>query len=127
MKSRTDVFILMLLLLAGCGHNGGGVAIAPNENDLGQIYSMYQRCVKNTEKPPSGTEDLERYEPIFPAAFRRLKDGKYLVVWNVTSKDPGTILAYEKDVPINGGVVLMADGAVKTMTAEQFKAAGPGS
>ena len=34
-----------------------------------------------------------------------------------------TVLGYEKDVPEKGGAVAMGDGSVKTMTAEQFKAA----
>ena len=32
-----------------------------------------------------------------------------------------TILAYEKDVPASGGLVLMAEGSVRSMTADEFK------
>jgi hypothetical protein len=33
------------------------------------------------------------------------------------------VLAYETEVPEKGGAVLMQDGTVKTMTADEFKSA----
>jgi hypothetical protein len=49
-----------------------------------------------------------------------------VVFWNVdvTVTDNGKyVLGYEKDVPQSGGLVLMADGSVKHMTASEFTAA----
>jgi hypothetical protein len=64
-----------------------------------------------------------QYEGIYPGAVHSLKQGKYVVVWGVKDKDSGTVLAYEKDAPTKGGAVLMADGTVREMTADELKAA----
>ena len=41
-------------------------------------------------------------------------------VFRLTAGTSSTVLAYEKDVPTKGGQVAMADGQVKTMSADQF-------
>jgi hypothetical protein len=89
---------------------------------------MYQLFVKRNQKPPQQLSDLtsKEFAEVNPSAVRGLKDGKYVVVLNVTAKDSGTLLAYEKAAPTQGGAVLMADGTVREMTADALKAALPG-
>jgi hypothetical protein len=41
----------------------------------------------------------------------------------MTAGTSNTVLGYEKAAPEKGGLVLMADGSVRKMTAEEFKAA----
>jgi hypothetical protein len=53
------------------------------------------------------------------------KKGKYVVVWGVSGTEAGKVLAYEKEAPTKGGAAVMADGTVKTMTADELKAAVP--
>ncbi len=86
---------------------------------------MYAHFIKSQQKAPSQLSDLAKrqYEGIYPGAVAALKQGKYVVVWGVNSKDSGTVLAYEKDAPTKGGAVLMADGTVKDMTADELNAA----
>ena len=59
-------------------------------------------------------------------------DGDVVVLWGPSSRtraEEGSedsadeVLAYEKRVPEQGGEVLMKNRTVKTMTADQFKAA----
>lgn len=119
------LLFVALVPLAGCGNSNGAPAVTRDEDVLKQIYAMYRHHIKSQERPPAELEDLAKrqYEGNFPGAVRALTAGEYIVVWNVNSKDSGTVLAYEKDVPEKGGAVLMADGAVKTMSVAQFQSA----
>src|SRR5262249_55131380 len=95
------------------------------KSELSEIYDMYAHFLKSQDRAPKQLSDLTKkeYEGPFLVGHQALASGKYLVVWGVNSKDPGTVLAYEKDAPTRGGAVLMADRTVKTMSAEEFKAA----
>jgi hypothetical protein len=100
-------------------------------NDLKQIGLAYHNYVSAMGKPPASAADIEPYlekDSKVPAA---LKDGTYVVYWNVkftdlTNGTSNTLLGYEKDAPAQGGAVLFADGSAKPVTAEDFaKAAKP--
>jgi hypothetical protein len=113
------------VLTAGC--RGSAVSVASRASiDLKDIHEMYMHFIKSQEKPPAQLSDLAKmeYEGIYPAAVNGLRQGKYVVVWGVKDKDARAPLAYEKDVPTQGGAVVTADGSVRAMTPEQFKAAG---
>ena len=91
---------------------------------LNEVHEIYMSYVKRNQAPPKQFSDLNErsYSEIYPGAFNAIKDGKYVVVWGVSEKDSSTVLAYPKDAPTQGGLVLMADGKVKTMTADQLQA-----
>jgi hypothetical protein len=104
---------------------------AKKVNDLKQIGLAYHNFVSAMGKPPTSAADLEPYlekDSKVPAA---IKDGTYVVYWNVkftdlTNGTSNTLLGYEKDAPTQGGAVLFADGSAKTLTVEDFaKAAKP--
>jgi hypothetical protein len=116
-------FAVGTALAVGCGQKEDKSDLP--ENDLQRVHDLYFRYLKNHEqKPPAKLSDLTSptYEPLFPAAVEALKKGKYVAVYGITDKDGGTVLAYEKDAATGGGRVLMADGTIKTMTADEFKA-----
>ena len=107
--------------VAGCGKS----APAPKQHiDLDNIYEIYQHYIKSHEgTAPAKLADIAaaQYEGIHPVTVKYLKDGNYVVVWNVTGKDASTVLAYEKKAAIEGGAVLMANGSVRNMTADEIK------
>lgn len=124
--NRCWPFALLVFLAAlalGCGGKSGPSS-PPEQIRLKEINEMYWHFVRSQKKPPARLGDLAKrqYEGNYSGAVQALREGKYLVVWGVNSKDAGTVLAYEKDVPARGGPVLMADGTVKEMTAEEFRA-----
>jgi hypothetical protein len=97
-------------------------------NDLKAIVLAYHNCLDATRKPPGKPDDLAPYLKDDPKVLNALRAGQYVVLWNSTIQGmvngtSNTILAYEKDAPTKGGVVAMADGVVKTMTAQEFQAA----
>jgi hypothetical protein len=110
---------------------------------LGLMYHGYQSI--NSRRGPSNPEELlalgggaviggdgtVQDDPSDKAVCDAVKAGALVFIWDVdiaeVGKTPGgtagTILGYEKDAPISGGLVLMVDAKVKTMTAAEFQAA----
>ena len=66
-----------------------------------------------------------------PSADDSVRSGSIVVQYRTpydTSEEPTSansdeVLAYPKNVPQNGGQVLMHDRRIKTMTADEFRAA----
>jgi hypothetical protein len=108
--------------------SGGGVQKARTENDLKQLVLAYHSHLDATKKPPSKIDDLAPYLEKNSPVIGAVKDGSLVMYWNVdifklTAGTSNTILAYENDTPTKGGMVGMADGSIKTMTADDFKKA----
>jgi hypothetical protein len=138
--SRVAVFVLgVATVLAsftalGCGGGkggggGGGASGDPAAaNDLKQIGLAYHNYGdKYRGKGPPNADALKEFLEGDTPPYRGLKDGRYVFVWNARLLDnvgePPAILAYQKDVPSQGGVVLFIDGMTRTLTADEFKAA----
>jgi glycerol-3-phosphate dehydrogenase len=123
------LFILVCLIqTAGCGGKEDP-ALVREKVEFQEIYRVYQHFIKSQEKPPAEMSEIAttQYEMLYPATLKSLQDGKFVVVWNVNTKDARTVLAYDKDAAEKGGAVLMANGTVKTMTAREFAAVKPAS
>jgi hypothetical protein len=124
-KKQSAWLLLMTVsvLVAGCSKSVEEAS--PEKARLTEIYELYTSYVKRNQAPPKEFADLNvrSYSEIYPGAFNSIKDGKYVVVWGVSEKDSGAVLAYPKEAPTQGGPVLMADGTVKKMTADQLQAA----
>jgi prepilin-type processing-associated H-X9-DG protein len=109
----------------------GAVDRARKSNDLKQIGLAYHSYLSTNNKPPARAEDLAPFYENNVKITTALKDGTYVVYWNVklmslVNGTSNTILGYEKDAPAKGGEVLYADGHVATLTAAEFaKAAKP--
>jgi len=63
-------------------------------------------------------------------ASKSIASGKYVVLWGVDTRKflqartaAETILAYERETPEQGGLVVTVNGTVKGMTAADFQAA----
>lgn len=87
-----------------------------------RIYSGQHR------RGPARPEDLAALEMGAPAAYKALRSGEVVVVWGATMPGEGetgtdAVIAYEFTVPSAGGHVLLHNGAVKQMTADEFRAA----
>jgi hypothetical protein len=88
---------------------------------------------------PSKAEDLGVHLEFVPLGtsytesetYKALKAGELVLIWDVNIGEvgetpagtKGTILGYEKDAPTKGGLVLMVNGDIVDMTAEEFQAA----
>jgi len=80
----------------------------------------------NPGKPFEKAAELSKYAKGFPMGTSKVKTGEIVFLFGapVQAGASDKILAYEKQTPESGGVVLMQDGTtIKKMTAEEFKAA----
>jgi hypothetical protein len=96
---------------------------------LTEIHQMYVLWFKRNPAPPKQLSDFEKteFEMAYPVGYKALKDGKVIGVYGVSGTDSSTLQAYAKDVPTQGGLVVMADGTIKTMSADELKTALPRS
>ncbi len=115
------------MLLPACRHKRSattqpGVVAENGKKELGLVYEY---IASNRLQPPRGLDDLNEYEASLPVAYSKIQSGDYVVFWGVglNSSAVNVVLAYEKDAAVSGGLVLMQDGTVKTLSAPEFQAA----
>ena len=122
---KSVLCLTVVLVLAG-----GGRAADVTTNDLKQIGLAYHRLQRRHQQAPAKAEDLVPYFENSKKLLDHLKSGRIVFLYNVRlvqiANMGGTsnvVLAYVKDAPTKGGLVLMADGSVRKMTADEFKKA----
>jgi hypothetical protein len=111
------------VLAAGCGKAAEDPKVQRSIAELGEFYEVYMLYAKNNQRPPNGASDLKEYQKLYPTGMQAVQKGDFVVVWATPTGSSGTVLAYKKDAPKQGGAVLMADGTIKTMSAEDLQAA----
>jgi hypothetical protein len=119
--------VVMCLLAAapvGCDSSSGKPGYSPKgEERLHEVWAMYQAYIGARKRPPARLTDLEPYEPANIYGYAALNNGDLVMLWGGSAGSGPAVLAYEKDAPQQGGAVLLQDGTVKHMTAEEFQAA----
>lgn len=135
MSNWYRILCLTLLLppLAGCGPTGASSTADPSEAAaLQQAGEMLREFQLSTGSPPQTLKQLQSNAGATPGGFERLRSSGIVVVWGAplpdTKEEPGgspdeDVLAYGKDAPEKGGPVLLLNRTIKTMTADEFKAA----
>jgi hypothetical protein len=102
------------------------------ERPIKQVGEIYRNYLRDTHKAPVSTKDFSRYAQMAPSGCQAVRDGSVKVFWGVALSDlsdapsndsADEVLAYEKEVPAEGGTVLMKNRTVRTMTSEEFSAA----
>jgi hypothetical protein len=71
---------------------------------------------------------MRALKDLYNIGYSAVEKGEIVVVWGTTVAGEGGgggtgVVAYEKSAPDSGGAVLLQDGTVKQMTAEEFKSA----
>lgn len=122
--------LMVVGLLAGCqgakSSNSGDPQDAFRRgafSEVGELLTIYSQ---ENSKPPTKVEDLKKYQVGWPGGYNEIRSGEIIIVWSalVNASATDKVLAYQKATPESGGLVLMQDGAtVRSMTADEFKAA----
>lgn len=133
-KNRICLSFLLLgiSLLVGCSSSSSsGKGATPGRSDeLQELATILPLYCGEHRKGPSKPADLAKYETAAPLGYHALTTGEILLVPGAMMAGEGdvasaaeSVVAYEKKVPTEGGAVLLSNGKVKQMTAEEFKAA----
>jgi hypothetical protein len=139
---RSTLACLILSVVMGCGKGGNvpGGSATPTAGDtsekerisfLKQYGISYHNHMDAMDVGPSKADDLASYMENDERLLKPLRSGEYVLIWGVKLPDQkgaykgagDLVLGYLKDVPAKGGPVLMGDGKVVQMTAEEFKKA----
>jgi hypothetical protein len=130
-SSRIFGAVVAVSIVAGCSSHRaevGDAAGAPVSlvelNDLLHIGA-------GNGRPATKLSDLDREKGKFPRGYEAAKNGDVVVLWAAKPKGEGEIekgadqdiVAYEKNVPTEGGYVLFSGGTIKKMTPSEFNAA----
>jgi hypothetical protein len=121
------------LLLVGCGERTQPLSpVEMQDVRLRDVAELYRAHQLSRNAPPKALKDLAPFGNATPSGYQALRKGDVVVRYGATLPDTAEeptsptsdeVLAYAKDVPQQGGPVLMLDRRPRTMTAEEFKAA----
>lgn len=120
-------------LVAGCSDSGGkkdgGAGGTPSAKEaLTDLAAMLKHLDETKKKMPMRLQEMEPVEPLFPGAYVGLTNGSIVYVWGakIDPAQPGNVIAYEKAGLTDGGWVLMQDGNVKQLKADELSSAPKG-
>jgi hypothetical protein len=117
--------VLVLAPLTGCGGGNArsGASVDSGKAGLEDFSQFLKNLPADGKKPPAKMADFTPLEPMAPVAGDMLKTGSLVYIWGSGIGTGSAVIAYEKKVETEGGYVLLQDGTVKKMTADEFKAA----
>lgn len=126
MKQLTRYAIgIALACIVGCGGTppSGSQFDMSGQQKMGELMELLSSAQLTLKRPPANIKELEKCARAGPFAFEAVSKGDFVVVWKATLGQGNAVVAYQKDVPAQGGWVILQDRTVKTMTAVEFQAA----
>jgi hypothetical protein len=129
LRSAAATAALAVIAAAGCSSTGTpGQSPAPGvSEDLSEVAGLLRDYTSEFQKGPGKLADLAKNQPLYPRGYQAVKAGTIAVVWGVRMPQQGqggtSVIAYEKKVEADGGAVLLENGEVKAMSADEFKSA----
>jgi hypothetical protein len=112
-------------LSAGCGGgNSGASATEGPKAGLEELGEALKSLAAEGRNPPGKLAEFESIEPLVPVCGPQIRNGEVVYFWGAGYAAGGDkVVAHEKKAPAEGGLVLLQNGKVKTMTAAEFQAA----
>jgi hypothetical protein len=127
MKSLLQLIpcLAVSLVVLGCGGSSErkGTVDDPGKGAIEDFAQFLKNLPADGKKPPTKMAEFIPLEPMAPVAGEFLKNGSLVYFWGNGIGSGSTIIAHEKKVPTEGGWVLLQDGTVKKMSADEFKTA----
>lgn len=123
---------LLSIMLSGCAPTPEGKGESPEQLNLREVAEVYRSYSLDHGNPPQDLKQIATLRPVGPGGIQALEAGDIVLNYGAAMTDTNEglaatssdkVLAYEKKVPESGGLVLMLDRTVKTMTADEFKVA----
>jgi hypothetical protein len=125
--------MIMATCLSGCGSATSTGDALGNDDDLQALGVAYHSYHDRHGKGPDSAEDLinmltdpaKKQDFSNSAACKKLLSGDFVLNPRIQfreAKDLANIpLIYEKQVPTDGGIVVLGDATAKKLTAAEFK------
>jgi hypothetical protein len=115
----------LVLFAAGCGsaEPPKGSGTPTGKEGLDDLAVLLKEFGEQRKKTPAKLADIDPVEPLHQAAHVGLTRGDIVYVWGTPLSGGSAVIAHEKQADTAGGWVLLQDGTVKQMTADEFKAA----
>jgi len=115
----------LVLFAAGCGtaEPPKGTGTPTGKDGLDDLAVLLKEFDDQRKRPPAKLADIEPVEPLHQAAYVGLVRGDIVYAWGTALSGGTTVVAYEKQAEAEGGWVLLQDGTVRQMTADEFRAA----
>ena len=128
MRLHLVICVGLVLLVLGCGGPPPAPPPLSAEGGLKELAEMYRYLDYSQLPPPKNVDQLfNEYAESLQTALPRIQSGEYEMVWGVgfskVAPSSSGVLAFEKKAATEGGAVLLRDGTVKQMTAQEFAAA----
>lgn len=113
---------LALAALLGCSPTPSPVSESP-PTPADQVGALVRTCRELGRPIPRNPREAEKIPGASPEAIRALKSGEIELSWGVGLAEIGatTLVGHEKDAPAKGGRVILADGTVAELNAEQIR------
>lgn len=114
-----------LVSISGCGDSDRvGPSGDTAEIALKDFGQMLKSLPADNIKPPTKMSEFDRVEPMAPMGGEALKNGTIVYIWGLGYMEGSSrVVAYEKNAESAGGWVLLQDGNVKKMSADEAKTA----
>jgi hypothetical protein len=127
MRTLTALTVLTAAVaLIGCGGDNRSGPTAPTvDQTAGDVAEMLKEFTEATKRGPNSAADMTDAPASHPVGHAAVASGEYVVVWKVpvSAGGGGNVLAYPKNAGSAGGTVVMQDGTVKAMSADEFNVA----
>ena len=118
------ISLMFLVALLGCGDQQQQKQISTDEVAkiaLEEIAQCLRDVASEKKTPPKKLADLGEIEPMLPTAGGAIRNGEIIYFWGSAIGTGDAIIAHSKNTPTSGGAVLLQNGTIKTVTAEEFK------
>ncbi len=130
--------VLFLAAVSGCqktGPGGASPSASPTGSagtvtvaELSKIGLAFQSYEDSFRKGPAAAADLQPFlkdMQVERDAYQKLSQGEVVFLWGASMKKmpkgpSATAVAYAKDVPTQGGLVLFGSSEVRTLSAQDF-------
>lgn len=117
------ILALVLAISTGCTM-GSNSASGPKvtADDFKQLGLAFHNSLDSNRNGPQAFADLARFLPkqFDPSKMQQIEFCYGVKLQEMTAGTSKTVVAFEKSIATNGGLVLFGDGNVKSMSAAEF-------
>lgn len=111
-----------LAFIDGCGSDPQAGPVA-EPSPIEQVGQLLRSSYEMGKTAPKTLKEAEKSPGVSPKALEALKSGDVAIYWGANLDEYGaaSMIGHEKDAPGRGGRVILGDGTVVELTADQIR------